>query len=350
MHHHKHDRNPAQDPFSYAPVPARYLWNVLRIYEDHGFSKNELLKTFDISEDWLSDAGHLVNRQIYYKVIDKLLTENSVPGLGLLQGKRNNLADFGIIGITMASANNFMEAAEVPINYPALTGANTGFHLDFSPYKMNIVCHEPPPGLRYCWALETLISGWTVVIQKCTGNNNYLKEVHLSYPDPGYSELYEEVLNCRVHFDQTRCEIRLHPTIKDAFLPGANADLFKLCIIQCNKTVLDSHSSANIINQIEAIISAYPNRFLKQEAVADYLSMSKRTLQRKLKTLGTSYSEIADRFRMEVAEDYLMKTSLDPKKIAYRLGYSNLSNFYHAFKRWFNCTPKEYRQRHKQML
>jgi AraC-like DNA-binding protein len=83
----------------------------------------------------------------------------------------------------------------------------------------------------------------------------------------------------------------------------------------------------------------------KREAVAQALLLSERTLQRRLQEEGTSYQQLLDDTRRELAEQYLAQPNLPLLEIAYLLGFADPSNFFRAFRRWFDATPGEYRAR-----
>ena len=80
-----------------------------------------------------------------------------------------------------------------------------------------------------------------------------------------------------------------------------------------------------------------------QQDVADSLHMSLRTLQRKLSEENTSYKELLDETRRELANQYLRQACLSVSEVTYLLGFSEPSNFARAFKRWTGRTPSEFR-------
>jgi AraC-like DNA-binding protein len=73
------------------------------------------------------------------------------------------------------------------------------------------------------------------------------------------------------------------------------------------------------------------------DAVATQLGMSSRTLQRKLESESTSYQEVLDKLRMELAESFLKERAsgkMTVDDISFLLGFSEPSAFYKAYKRW----------------
>jgi AraC-like DNA-binding protein len=76
---------------------------------------------------------------------------------------------------------------------------------------------------------------------------------------------------------------------------------------------------------------------------ASRMKMSVRTLNRALAAEGTSYRAILDQLRHELACRHLVDSRLSICEIAFLLGFSDMSAFYRAFKRWTGRTPAEFR-------
>jgi AraC-like DNA-binding protein len=79
------------------------------------------------------------------------------------------------------------------------------------------------------------------------------------------------------------------------------------------------------------------------EGVAEALKMSRRTLQRHLAGEGVSFQQLTDGVRRELACRWLHKGERPIGEVAFLLGYTEMSAFFRAFKRWTGATPTEYR-------
>jgi AraC-like DNA-binding protein len=79
------------------------------------------------------------------------------------------------------------------------------------------------------------------------------------------------------------------------------------------------------------------------DAVAAGLAMSPRTLQRRLAASGTSYQRLVTEVREELARNHLRDSRLSIGEIAFVLGFSDVSAFHRAFKRWTAQTPSAFR-------
>jgi AraC-like DNA-binding protein len=77
--------------------------------------------------------------------------------------------------------------------------------------------------------------------------------------------------------------------------------------------------------------------------VARSLGMSKRTLARKLSDEGLNFTEILHQLRRDLAVRYLDDRKLHISKIAWLLGFNEVSAFTHTFKRWTGKAPSQMR-------
>jgi AraC-like DNA-binding protein len=79
------------------------------------------------------------------------------------------------------------------------------------------------------------------------------------------------------------------------------------------------------------------------EEAASRLAMSKRSLQRSLSEESSSYQEVLNATRRELANYYLSRSSASLGEIAYLLGFQDSNSFIRAFRGWTGQTPGEYR-------
>jgi len=77
--------------------------------------------------------------------------------------------------------------------------------------------------------------------------------------------------------------------------------------------------------------------------MARYLHLHRRTLNRRLKQAGTTFRQVLDQVRFELAQEMLSDTSLHIAEIAARLGYRMPSTFTRAFRRWSGSSPARWR-------
>jgi AraC-like DNA-binding protein len=103
-------------------------------------------------------------------------------------------------------------------------------------------------------------------------------------------------------------------------------------------------ASSHLRSRVEnAISSLLPHGRVLLGDIARSLAMSERTLGRKLADEGLNFTEILQRLRHDLAVRYLDDRKLHVSKIAWLLGFHEVSAFTHACKRWTGKTPREMR-------
>lgn len=97
------------------------------------------------------------------------------------------------------------------------------------------------------------------------------------------------------------------------------------------------------------IAAALPRGEPTMDAIAARMSISRRTLQRRLSESGASFSELLDAARREFAQAYLLQ-GIPSREVTYLLGFSEPTNFHKAFRRWTGQTPRQFIERHADTL
>ena len=96
----------------------------------------------------------------------------------------------------------------------------------------------------------------------------------------------------------------------------------------------------------ESLRASFSNhQCLTAQQCATALGMSVRSMQRRLKTIGLSFTTIVNEIRYELAKTQLLHSSDTIEEIARALGFSTQESFIRAFSRWSDMSPGEFRRR-----
>ena len=101
----------------------------------------------------------------------------------------------------------------------------------------------------------------------------------------------------------------------------------------------------DFVSSLELVLLSYVQEGdMSIELAAAMCNMSKRTLQRRLKEMGTHYNEVLGHAHFRAASRMLQNAGMTVTDIGYRMGYSDVAHFARAFQRMAGVTPQVYRQ------
>ena len=103
------------------------------------------------------------------------------------------------------------------------------------------------------------------------------------------------------------------------------------------------HTATHTDRVTAALLELLPGGDATMDAVAHQLTISKRTLHRRLQDEGTTFQTVLNTTRESLARHYLTNATLSAGEIAFLLGYEEPSSFYRAFHNWTGQTPERVR-------
>ncbi|PTS83603.1 AraC family transcriptional regulator [Pseudomonas sp. HMWF032] len=268
------------------------------------------------------------------------------PAIGLNMAKILRPSSFNVVGYAVMSSRNLQEGFARLVRYQRIIGegADLSFHPTADGYEMLLAIHgDRLPSARQ--SAEASLAYSLAFCRWLTSKPLRPRLVSLMGPAPDDLAPYEAVFQCPLKFNAEHYALLFERTDLDAPLPSANEALAQLHD-RFAGDYLARFSGSRVTHQVRQVLCRLlPQGEPKREVVAQTLLLSERTLQRRLQDEGTSYQQLLDDTRRELAGQYLGQANLTLLEISYLLGFSDPSNFFRAFRRWFDSTPGEYRAR-----
>lgn len=168
--------------------------------------------------------------------------------------------------------------------------------------------------------------------------------VELERPEPRSAERWESALSTRVTFDAKHSRLSWHRAdILEPLITG-DPHLARVNDEQTQAYLDGFLNTSTTRDVVDRIVELLPDGPPSQQQIAGSLHVSSRTLQRQLKEEGTSFLELLNDTRLELARKYLANPGRSVVETAYLLGFSEPSTFSRAFKRWTGVAPADYRE------
>lgn len=312
---------------------------------DQGLGLDACLAGTGLDLSVLADPGAEIDAGQELLLIGNLVAAlGHIPGIGLKAGSRYQLNTYGIWGFAMLSSATFRGAAHLGLRYLDLTYAFHGMFLEEIDDQAHFLLDQRnvPVELRN-FILERDLAGMLNIQRELTSSPIPLIAVYLTLPAPADSHLYRELLGLEPIFNAEENRLVFASALLDRPLPGANPQVMQHCEQQCQALLAKRRVRAGLSGRIRDRLLAHPGRLPDMEQLANELHMTTRTLRRRLLEENTSYRQLLEEVRQALAEELLATGALTLEEIAERLGYGEVSNFMHAFKRWKGVTPRQYR-------
>ncbi len=149
----------------------------------------------------------------------------------------------------------------------------------------------------------------------------------------------------QITFGARADEIVFAGTLKELPITTADPYLNQLLVANCEQALSrrPTNQGSFRVAVENAIVPLLPHGKVRASQIATTLGLSQRTAARRLASEGLTFSQVLGSLRGDLARQYLSDPLLSISRIAWLLGYQEVSAFTHAFKRWTGTTPRQAR-------
>nr|WP_321270068.1 AraC family transcriptional regulator [uncultured Tolumonas sp.] len=281
----------------------------------------------------------------YCRVMEEAAHYSGVDNFGLYYGKQFKPQSLGLIGY-------------IGLSSPTLTDALHNMATDFQWHQHHTLTQMVDIG--DCWRLDYQVRHGAIlcrrqdaeltlgmflnVIRYALGKNWAPRAVHFEHPRPEQWHEHSKVFDAPVWFEQPYNSLIIPKVdLLRCSMPESDTALLMVLrqtIRQLNRTTDNQDLIAQTRTQVRLqMMHGEPNL----DDVATKMGLSTWSLQRNLKREGISFSTLVDKLRCEMATRYMQQNQLSISDMALLLGYSEVSAFSRAFRRWFNISPRQWR-------
>ena len=184
------------------------------------------------------------------------------------------------------------------------------------------------------------------ILRRFLGDAWAPRSVGFGHRRPRSTSEHERIFGCPLAFEQpTNVEILFDAEVLDRPVPGADRKLLPLVERHLEQLIADRGEDAWLGEVRSTIAHALCDGSTTIRRIAKQLGTSVRTLQRRLDERQIAFRTLVAEIRRDLAYRYLADEDASLTEVAFLLGYSELSAFDRAFRRWTGATPLEERKR-----
>ncbi len=266
------------------------------------------------------------------------------PAIGLRVGESLRPGNLHALGYALLSSTTLRDFCERLVIYYRIVSQNAVIRVEEDADSLILVTEAPAPDL--CWETHDAFAALMVRLVRFIYTPDFNpKRIELKRPEPvDHQQRYQDYFRCPISYDKAEVRFYMDLGIVDQHLPGASKEL-ALMHDQTVGQYLQKLEKSDIVNRVRTIVvEELASHALTKQLVAEKLFMSPRSLQMKLAALDTSFQDILDSTRRSLAISYMEQASVTITEAAYLVGFSEVSNFTRAFRRWTDKSPREFRR------
>ncbi len=313
---------------------------------EHGVDADRVLGEAGLTERVFDDPDASIPLYRYVAMMEQAARHTANPMFGLSFGRQFPPAAHGPIGELALAAPSIRAGLQAFIDFfplhqdntrTALTGDGRTLRLEYRILEADIWSRRQDA--------ELTIAMFAGLLAHALGPALRVEEVCFEHPAMEAARKYERAFGAPVYFSARTNAITIRDSGLDRPMPQADPRRF----MALAGTLRGRSRAAGI--DLKTLVCGEIRRLLPEgcpaaETVADSLGLARWTLQRRLAGHGVTFSECVDQVRARLAALYLEEPHLSIGGISDLLGYSEISAFSRACRRWYGTAPAALRKQH----
>jgi AraC-like DNA-binding protein len=328
-------------------IGTTYLRALLDAASRHGVDAERVRRDLDVSEETLRDPSASVALEIMTRAWIAIPALANDPDFGIVAAETMAPGSYGALEYAVLSSATATEALARAVRFQKVTYAMSD--LSFAVEGPSATIRSRSFGLASDDDLRHYIEhGFAFVatrVRALLAPGPLPLRVAFPHPPPQDTTAHHRVFGANVRFAQPRAEL----VFASADLGGALAShdpafLETFADEEQKLSLVAAHAATSTKERVRHLLLARMRQGDASVAsIARILRLSTRTLQRNLREEKAPFSALVDEVRAEEARRYVIEGKLSFGEMAFRLGFSQQSAFFRAFKRWTGTTPSDLR-------
>lgn len=330
-----------------ALAAARFLRMLIEAGERMGVDRTQALRAIGVTALEVEDPAGWIAASRMTRAWEVVPEMSGDPCFGLHAAETTPLGAFGPLDLATMSSATVGDALQRLVRYYATMGAMSELHL----------ATEEDGALRLTTKLVVKGSGdlrhfvenlFAIVVTRiqmvamAAARADIDVTVRFVHAAPPHTAEHKRIFGARVQFGAARDELVVGSKTATMLLFTANPELSP--ILEREGQRIGLRPDAPITERVQrAIEQTMREGSVGLEDVARKLGVGPRTVQRLLRSDGSSFAEVLDAVRRELALKTLEDGGAVLSELALTLGFAQPSAFYRAFKRWTGTTPRAWR-------
>jgi len=327
-------------------IQAKAAEKIISLAVVHGVKPESLYEAVKLDPTMLLDGDNRIPFAQIVALYEKAAELTGDVNFGLHLGESVHPSAFDVVGYSALNSPTIGAAFTRVARYHSIWTDGALFTPELSDATSSIVYRYADTSIsEHRQDSEMTLATVTTLCRNLVSPDFAPICVEFQHEEPDDTSEHLRLFRCPVQFSASSNRVTFASSFLSLPIDKADASLCAVLDRHAEEMLAKYPPRDSLIDQVQSIIA---NEFRggdpSLERVADELTLTPRTLQRKLHELGTSHNELLDQMRRQLAMRYLREPEMAICEVAYLLGFSEASSFHRAFKRWTGVTPKDFRE------
>jgi AraC-like DNA-binding protein len=339
-----------------APVPLAgsisiaYVQGLVDHLERRGVAPQRLLAGVQLEPSILDQREARIAASVYVDLLELGLALSGDADLGLHLGEAVRPGHFGVLGYLLMSCATLGDALHRQARYAELVGSLGRVELADEPPRAG---HEPL--VRHSWEpllprqqrqlAEETLACWLRFGHWISGLEQAPLEVRFRHPAPADTTEHRRIFRCPVLFGQADNALVFPRRLLALPLGQADSQIQRTLDAYAGRLLESIRRGEGVLERArQCLAERLPEQAVDLEALAGELALSPRTLQRRLRDSGLSFSRLVDETRQQLVLHHLRYPALELADVASLVGFSETGSLARAFRRWTGQSLGQYRR------
>jgi len=325
-------------------VRAAALTHYLDVAHSVGLDPQRMLADVELTSHVLKDPDLRIPVPRVNDLLERSAAASGVEAFGLRMAESRQLSNLGPVGMLIRDQPTLRESLAVLVRYQVLLNGAMSLRIEESAgvvvIREDVVAGEGAPVRQ---AIELGVGVMVRLMRQFLGAQWRPRRICFTHAAPKDLATHLRVFGPCVEFKHDFNGIVCTASDLDTVNPSGDPAMARYAQ-QLLDTALEAQTPSMSEEVRRTALLLLPSGRCSMEQVAMHLGLVCRTVQRRLAEEGTSFSDLVNALRVDLAMRHVKNSDRPLTEVAALLGFSAPSGFSRWYQSQFECSPSQTRQ------